>query len=124
MLYYDRTDISEGIDLAKSNNSKECMICHYWLFNHGFKFQYYVCNDCHDLTMFCLNISDITIITVKNVDYRCIIHNISKYEAINLLQRFCSRRSWVCVRKYCLKFQSIQDSLFFFFCLQICLWPS
>ena len=24
-------------------------------------------------------------ITVKNVDYRCIIHNISKYEAINLL---------------------------------------
>ena len=29
MLYYDKIDISEGIDLAKSNNSKECMICHY-----------------------------------------------------------------------------------------------
>ena len=26
MLYYDRTDISEGIDLAESNKSKECMI--------------------------------------------------------------------------------------------------
>ena len=29
MLYYDRIDISEEIDLAKSSNSKECMICHY-----------------------------------------------------------------------------------------------
>ena len=26
------------------------------------------------------------IITVKNVDYRCIIHNISKCEPINLLE--------------------------------------
>ena len=30
MLCDDRIDISEGIDLAKSNNSKECMICQYW----------------------------------------------------------------------------------------------
>ena len=36
--------------------------------------------------MLCLNISDIAIITVKNVDYRCIIHNISKSEAVNLLE--------------------------------------
>ena len=32
------------------------------------------------------NISNIAIITVKNVDYCCIIHNISKSEAINLLE--------------------------------------
>ena len=37
------------------------------LFNHGFKFQDSICNGCHDLKMLCLNISDITIITVKNV---------------------------------------------------------
>ena len=65
MLYYDRIDISEGTDLAKSNNSKECMICHYWLFNDGFKSQGYACNSCHDLTMVSVNISDSTIITVK-----------------------------------------------------------
>ena len=29
---YDRIDISEGIDLAKSNNSTKCMICHYGFF--------------------------------------------------------------------------------------------
>ena len=29
MLYYDITDISEGINPAKSNDSKEYMICHH-----------------------------------------------------------------------------------------------
>ena len=37
--------------------------------------------------MLIVNISDIAIITVKNVDYRCIIHNTSKYGAINLLKK-------------------------------------
>ena len=32
MLKYERTDISEGIDLNKSDKSKECHICHYWYF--------------------------------------------------------------------------------------------
>ena len=62
------------------------MICHYWFFNHGFKFQDSVSNGCHDLTILCLNIRNIAIITVKNLDYQCIIHNISKSEAINLLE--------------------------------------
>ena len=32
------------------------------------------------------DVSDIAIITVKNVDYRCNIHTISKSEAHNLLK--------------------------------------
>ena len=36
MLHYDRIDISEGTDLAKSNNSKECMNCLYFFSNHGY----------------------------------------------------------------------------------------
>ena len=36
--------------------------------------------------MLSVNISDIAIITVKNVDYCCFLHNISKSEAINLLE--------------------------------------
>ena len=56
MLYYDRIDISKGIDPTKSNRSKECMICYYWFFNHEFKFQDSVCNGCHDLTILkCVN---------------------------------------------------------------------
>ena len=73
MLYYDRIDISRGVNLTKSNSSKECVICHYWFFNHGFKFQGSICNDCHYLKMLIVNISDIAIITVRNVDCRCII---------------------------------------------------
>ena len=67
LLYYNRTDISEGDDLAKINKYKECRIYHYWFFNHGFKFQDYVWNGCHDLMMLCPNISDINIITDKKV---------------------------------------------------------
>ena len=29
MLKYDKIDISEGIDLNKTNKSKECMFFHY-----------------------------------------------------------------------------------------------
>ena len=32
MLEYDRIDISESIDVNKTNLSKECDICHYWYF--------------------------------------------------------------------------------------------
>ena len=58
----------------------KCMILHYWVFNPGFKYQDSICNCCHDLTILFLNITDIGIITVKNADYRCIIHDISKSE--------------------------------------------
>ena len=27
MLEYERIDISEGIDINKTNNSRECMLC-------------------------------------------------------------------------------------------------
>ena len=38
MLEYDRTDISERIDINKTNASKESKICHYWYFKDiGFK---------------------------------------------------------------------------------------
>ena len=88
--------------------------------NHGFEFQDSVCNGCHDLRMLSVNIRDTVIITVKNVDYRCIIHNISKSEVIYLLKNLYALRSWVCIkklkkRKYCLKFQSAEGSLFYLF---------
>ena len=65
MLYYDRIDLSAGIDVATSNESKECMVCHDWYFNHGFNFQNSDCNDCHDLTKLCLNLSDTLLLLLK-----------------------------------------------------------
>ena len=89
------------------------MFCHFCFFNHGFKFQDSICNDCHDLTMLSVNISDIAIITIKNVDYCCIIHNISKSEAINLLKNyFVEDGGYIYIRNIVLNFSLLK--LFFF----------
>ena len=86
MLHYGRIYISKGIDLDKINNSIKCLTYHYWFFNPGFELQYPLYNGCHDLSMLCLNISDIAIITIKDADYRYIIHHISISESSNLLE--------------------------------------
>ena len=44
-----------------------------------------VCNGCNDLTMLCPNLSNTAIITVKGVDYHCIIHGINKSDTFHLL---------------------------------------
>ena len=79
MLYYDRTDVSEGTDVNKTSASKESDICHYWFFlSYSFKFQPNVCNRYHDLLMLSINLSDIALLNIKGSDYRCIISLISK----------------------------------------------
>ena len=84
MLYCDRIDISNGIDTGKSSDSTKCMVCHYWSLNHGFKYQDFVCNGCHDLLMRCFNSNGIVIINEKVADYRCIIYGISKLTILSL----------------------------------------
>ena len=86
MLCFDQIDLSEGIDPAKSNNSNECVVYHYCFFNRWFKYQFFVCNGCHDLLMPFVNISDIAIVVVKGFDYHCLVHDINKYEGIRLLE--------------------------------------
>ena len=87
MLYYDRIDVSEGIDVNKTSASKECDVCHYWYFlNFSFKFQPNVCNRCHTLLMMSVNLTNIAILNIKRSDYCCIISLISKNGVINLLQ--------------------------------------
>ena len=86
MLYCARIDLSEGIDVVKSNGSKECIIFYYSYFHCRFKFQNYVCNGCHGLTMLCHTLRYIALITVKGVYCPCVIHGICKSQAINLLK--------------------------------------
>ena len=43
MLRYQKIDISERIDINKTNASKECEVCHYWFFKDiGFEFEEHV----------------------------------------------------------------------------------
>ena len=85
------------------------MSSYYCFLIHGFKFQDSVCNSCHYLTMLSVNIINIAIITVTNINYRCIIHNISKSQAINLLKSAALEDRGYVLKKYCVNFLSIQD---------------
>ena len=78
----------EGIDVKKKSESKECDICHCWHFlDKGFKFQSYVSNECHDLLMMSINISDNAILNIHDANCHCIISDLSKTEAVNLLHK-------------------------------------
>ena len=66
MLEYDRIDISEGIDVNKTNASKECDICNYWYFQDiCFKYEPHLCNGCHGVMQ-----KDVAIASIKRSDYR------------------------------------------------------
>ena len=81
MLQYQKIDISEGININKTNASKECEVCHYWLFKDiGFNFQEHVCNKCHDLLTIAYSSKNITILNTKGDTYRYILMAISKNE--------------------------------------------
>ena len=86
MLEYERIDNSKGIDMNKTNASKECDICHYWYFlDKIFSYEPYLYNGCHDLMQKAMNFNDIPIVSIKGNDY--IIHFLymSKDEAISIM---------------------------------------
>ena len=86
MLEYDRIDISEGIDIKKTNASKECKICHYWYFKDiGFKYEPYLCNGFHGLMQKAIRFNDVAIIYVKGNVYRIHFWDMSKDDAISIM---------------------------------------
>ena len=77
MLQYEKISVSEGIEIDKTNVSKECMLCHYWYFKDvGFKFEPHVSNKCHDVLRTAYEFKNIVILNVKGVDLRCILWGI------------------------------------------------
>ena len=82
MLEYDRTDISEGINVNKTNASKAFDICRYWYFkDFGFKCEPYLCNACHDLMQKAINFN-VAIVFIKGNDYRIHFWYMSKDDAL------------------------------------------
>ena len=86
MQQYENIDASEGIDVNKTSASKECQVCHYWLFRDvGFKFEEHVCNGCHDLLTMVHSLKDIVILSAKEATFRCLLMGTSKNEALKKL---------------------------------------
>ena len=101
MIQHERFDVPKGIDLNKSNRSKECLICHYWYFNDIiYKYEPHVFKGCRDLSMMVYNLNDFMILRIKGVDYRCFVFNMSKNDGIKLFQ---------CYFRYCLCRRSADD---------------
>ena len=87
MLLYSRIDISEGIDINKTDASKECDICHHWYcLDKNFKYELYLCNGCHDLMQKAMNFNNVAIVSVKGSDYRIHSWYMTKNDAINIMK--------------------------------------
>ena len=89
MLEYDRIDISEGINVNKTNLSKECDICRYWYFKDiCFKYEPYFWNGCHDLIEKSTSCNNTAIVYVKGSTYRIHFWYMSKDDTINIMNGF------------------------------------
>ena len=86
MLAYERIDISDGINVNKSYESKECMFCHYWYFlNKNVSYGPYLCDGCYNMTQNCNKLKNIAIIHIQKSVYRIFFLFMNKYEAKKLM---------------------------------------
>ena len=78
-------DISEGIDVNKTNKSKECKLCHYWYFlDKNFSYGPYLCNGCYNIIQKSNDFKNIAILHVKKSAYRIHFQYMSKRKAKSL----------------------------------------
>ena len=96
MLEYDWIDISEGIDIRKTNASKECKICYYLYFKDiGFKYEPYLCNACHGLMQKAISFNNVPTFYAKERSYRVHFWYMSRDDTIsimnssNLIDKMC-----------------------------------
>ena len=75
MLQYQKIDVSEGTDVNKTSASKECELCHYWLFK----------DKCYALLTMAYSLKNIAILSAKGATFRCLLMGVSKNEALKRL---------------------------------------
>ena len=70
----------------KKKKWKQCMIFHYcYYLDINFTDQREVCDRCRDVSMMAYELENIAILNVKCVDYRCVIRNMTRNDAIDRL---------------------------------------
>ena len=83
MLKYDR------IDVDKTNESKEYMLCHYWYFlNKNFSYGPYLCDGCYNIMQKSNYSKNIAIVHVKKIAYKIYFLDMSKREAKKINDQF------------------------------------
>ena len=82
MLVYERIDISDGVE---TNNSKECMFCHYWYFlDKDFTYGPYLCDGCYNIMQKPIDLKNIAIVHIKKSAYRIYFSDMTKRKAKKL----------------------------------------
>ena len=86
MIEYERIDVSEGIDINKTNKSKEFMLCHYWYFlDNNFSYEPYLCDGCYNIVQKSNHFKNIAVVHVKKSACRIYFLHMSKREAKTLM---------------------------------------
>ena len=86
MLEYNKIDISEGININKTNKSKKCMLCRYWYFlDKNFSNGPYLCDGCYNIMQKFINFKNIAIAYIRKSPYRIYFLDMSKREAKNIM---------------------------------------
>ena len=89
MLKSDEIDITEGIDIDKTNKSRECMFCHYWYYlNKNFSYGPFTWDGCYNIVQRSTDFKNIAIFHVKKSRYRTYFKDISKHKAKKLVNKF------------------------------------
>ena len=88
MLEYDRTDLSEGVDVKECNEtSRKCSLCKFYYFlNKKFNYQTYLCDGCHDISIKATSMQNLAIIYHGRNAYRINFAFMSKIDASNLIK--------------------------------------
>ena len=88
MLEYDRTDVSEGIDIKKcKDTSRERSLSKFYYFlDKNFNYGPYLCDGCYDMSMKAVSMHNLTIINHNGNHYHVNFAFISKKDAHNLIK--------------------------------------
>ena len=87
MLKYDRIDIFEGLDVNKTDKSKESMLCHHWYFlDKNFSYGPYLCDGYYNIMQKSDNFKNIAVVHIKKSSYRIYFQDMNKREAKKLMK--------------------------------------
>ena len=93
MLEYEKINISDGINVDKSDKSKECMLCHYWYFlDKNFSYGPCLCDGCYNMMQKCNKLKNIVIVHIKESVCRICFLYMSKREAKKLLTNLIDKK--------------------------------
>ena len=70
MLEYDRIEVSEVIDVNKTNELHTCIIWDYYFFKINFRFQPKLYDGYHDLIQKAMGLNYVAVVSVKENGHR------------------------------------------------------